>query len=87
MKRYLEITFTNGKPLAAYFSLNRRPGDHAARSEPRADGYIVDYSADGRVIGIEITAPSRFSVAGINALLAELSMPPISAAEAGPLAA
>jgi hypothetical protein len=85
--RYLEITFRDGRPLAAYFYLNRRAGDRSTRSEPRADGYVLDFAADGRVIGVEITSPTRFSVAGLNAVLASVGETAISAADAGPLAA
>jgi hypothetical protein len=86
-QRYLEVTFRHGKPQAAYLSLNRRPGDNAARSEPRDDGYVVDFAADGRAIGVEITAPSRFSVVGVNAILASIGEEPISPGDAAPLAA
>src|SRR5205809_1080063 len=72
--RYLEITFRNGKPLAAYLSLNRRPSDRSARTSARENGLVVDYAEDGRVIGVEITSPSRFSVDGLNALLSELGV-------------
>jgi hypothetical protein len=85
--RYLEVTFRSGKPQAAYLTLDRQPGDTAAKSQPKHDGYVVDFAEDGRVIGVEITAPSRFSVAGINALLAELGQPPLSPQDAHPLAA
>lgn len=85
--RYLEITFRDGRPMAAYLYLNRRGGDSAARSEPRPGGYVLDFAADGRVIGVEITSPSQFSVAGLNAVLASVGVPAISAADAGPLAA
>lgn len=81
--RFLEVTFRDGKPLAAYLYLERRKGDTAARSEPRGNGYVVDFASDGRAI----TAPAHFTLAGLNALLAELRQPPVSADEARPLAA
>jgi hypothetical protein len=86
-KRYLEVTFRSGKAQAAYLSLERRPGDVTARSQPKGDGYVVDFAKDGRVIGVEITAPSSFSVTTINALLAELGQAPLTAQEVQPLAA
>jgi uncharacterized protein YuzE len=85
--RHLEVTFRNGKAQAAYLYLNRRSGDAAARTMPHDDGYVVDFASDGRVIGVEITAPSRFSVASLNALLQSLGEAPVTATETSPLAA
>ena len=55
--RYLEVTFRKGKPLAAYLYLPREPGAKSARTELMGSGLLVDYQADGRPIGLEITAP------------------------------
>ena len=85
--RYLEVTYRNGRPLAAYLYLPRRPGDRSARTERPEPGLVVDFTADGRPMGIEITAPSRVSLDGINRVLARLGMDPIQRAELAPLAA
>lgn len=58
----LEVTFRKGRPLAAYYYLPRRDGDTSVRTERADGGLVVDYTADARAIGIEITAPrSLFS--------------------------
>ena len=73
MKRsYLEVTYRHGKPLAAYLYLPRRPGDVSARTEKRAGGLLVDYAADGRPIGIELTSPANVSLAAINDVVASV---------------
>lgn len=85
--RYLEITFRNGRVLAGYFYLPRKSGDRSVRTERHPDGLLVDFTADGRAIGIEITAPSHFSLAAINTVLAALHEEPATSGEVGPLLA
>ncbi|MCG3127581.1 MAG: hypothetical protein CHACPFDD_02446 [Phycisphaerae bacterium] len=85
--RYLEVTFRDGKPVAAYLYLSRRPGDVSARTERRAAGLIVDFAADGRAIGIEITAPRRFTLPAQDEVLAELREAPATPIEVAPLIA
>ena len=81
------MTFRHGTAQAAYLSLHHRQGDVAARSQPMGDGYVVDYAADGRMIGIEITSPTSFSAQTFNALLTKLGQLPLSVQEVRPLAA
>ena len=85
--RYLDISYQNGRPFAAYFYLPRRSGDSAERSQSRPGGLVVDFASDGRPIGIEITVPSAFSVEGLNALLAELHQQEATRDELRPLRA
>lgn len=85
--RYLEVTFRRGRPLAAYLYLERRSGDASARTEQRECGLVVDFAADGRAIGVEITAPSKTTLTAINNLLTTLHEPPLSPEEVRPLAA
>jgi len=83
---YLEVTYRKGRPLAAYYYLPRRDGDRSARSEPAGGGLVVDYSSDGRPIGIEITAPTRLVLAELNQLLARLGHPQVKREDLAPLA-
>lgn len=85
--RYLEVTFRNGKPIAGYLYLPRRTGDRSARTEQPEPGVVVDYSPDGRVIGIEIVAPSSVSLSGLNRVLADAGVEPLTTGEAAPLIA
>lgn len=85
-KPYLEITYRNGKPFAAYLYLARRPGDQAVRSVPRGS-LVIDYAADGRSIGIEMPSVTPAIKSEVQAVLAELKDVSISAAELMPLKA
>ena len=71
-QRYLEVTYRQGKPLAAYLYLPLCSGDHSVRVEPRGPGYLVDWTEDGRAIGIEMPSPSVVTLDGLNLILAEL---------------
>jgi hypothetical protein len=84
---YLEVTFRKGRPLAAYYYLPRRDGDASVRTESASGGLVVDYSADGRPIGIEITAPSRLVLSELNQLLSDLGHGPVAREDLAPLAA
>ncbi len=86
-QRYLEVTFRNGKPFAAYLYLHRNPGDASARTEKREAGLVVDFAADGRPIGIEITAPSRVGLIVLNNVLTSLNESPLTPEDLRPLAA
>lgn len=46
---------------------------------------LVDYAADGRPIGVEITAPGIVSLNAINEILKELNQQPATADEIAPL--
>jgi hypothetical protein len=86
-QRYLEVTYRQGKPLAAYLYLPRRSGDYSARVEPRSPGYLVDWTADGRPIGIEMPSPSLVTLDGLNLILNELHLDPAAPSEVAPLVA
>ena len=41
-QRYLEVTFRNGKAIAAYLYLPRKAGDVSERTEKREGGLLID---------------------------------------------
>jgi hypothetical protein len=84
---YLEITYRQGKPLAAYLYLPRQPGDVSANVQERQAGYIIDLAADGRPIGIEMPSPSLVTLEAVNQILNELNHAPLEPAELAPLVA
>ncbi len=84
---YLEVTFRRGKPLAAYYYLPRRPGQRSYRTERVEAGIIVDFARGGRPIGLEITAPSKFSLAVLNRVLRRLGETTLTRADVAPLLA
>ena len=84
-QRNLEVTYRKGRPVAAYLYLARQPGDVSARVERSDGGLLVDYSADGRPIGVEITSPRRATLTAINAALASAQQPLVTADDVAPL--
>ncbi len=85
--RYLDVTFRKGNPFAAYLYLPRESNDASARVERYEHGLLVDRTADGRAIGVEISDPRHVTLTGINHVLTELSQEPLSAADIAPLGA
>ena len=87
-ERSLQITYRKGQPFAAYLYLSRVTGERSVRTEPTADGLvIVDFAADGRPAGIEITAPGAVTLDRINSLLQHLAQAPLPEADFGPMRA
>jgi hypothetical protein len=86
-QRYLEVTFRNGKPLAAYLYLPRAGRVAVASTRDAGNGLKVDFDASGTPVGVEITAPSVVGVGSLNAVLAGLGVGTIDADELAPLAA
>jgi hypothetical protein len=84
---YLEVTFRHGRALAAYLYLPRDPDDRSARTRRVEPGLIVDFTVDGKPIGIEITAPGQISLTVINRVLQELGRSPVTQADLAPLLA
>ncbi len=84
---YLEITYRQGRPLAAYYYLPREAGAKSARTRRFEPGLVVDYSDKDVAIGVEITAPSRITLDDLNALLTELGVGPMPEADFAPLSA
>lgn len=73
--RTLEVTYRKGRPFAAYLHLARTPGEPSARVEERG-AYLIDWSADGHPLGIEMPYPSLVTREGLNQLLADLHLDP-----------
>ncbi|MCY2994732.1 MAG: hypothetical protein NTY19_43755 [Planctomycetota bacterium] len=82
---YLEVTFRGGQPLAAYLYLPRQEGDRSARVQKHRAGLLVDLTADGRPIGIEIAIPALVTVEAVNEILAAYGLEPIDSVELTPL--
>ena len=85
--RYLEVTFRKGRAIAAYLYLPRRGAERAARVSKATPGLLIDYNANGKAIGIEITAPGKLSLAALNRVLARLGQPQLGPEELAPLMA
>jgi hypothetical protein len=84
---YLEVTFRHGKAIAAYYYLPRVAGQKSVRTKRVEPGLVIDFAADGRAIGIEMTAPAKVSLTALNAVLDELGQPPATEADLAPVLA
>jgi hypothetical protein len=84
---YLEVTFRHGRPVAAYYYLPRDANQKSARTRRVEPGLVIDFTAEGQAIGIEITAPAKVSLAALNAVLKELGQAPASEADLAPVLA
>lgn len=85
-ERSLQVTYRNGQPFAAYLSLEHETGVKSARANATLDGLlVVDYAADGKAIGVEITAPVAVPFERVNRLLADLRESPLTERDYFPL--
>jgi len=84
---YLEVTYRHGQPLAAYYYLPRTRPSKGVRTRRVEPGLVIDYSASGEPLGIEITAPSKLSMAALNRVLKELGCAPLRREDFAPLRA
>ncbi len=84
---YLEVTFRRGRAIAAYYYLQRRRGDKSYRTAQVKPGLVIDFNRRGRPIGIEITVPSRVSLATMNRVLRDLGLTEVKRVDLAPLRA
>jgi hypothetical protein len=81
---YLEVTYRQGKPFAAYLYLPRKQGARAIRTERRGR-FLIDFSDEGRPIGIEFTSVRNVDPGTVNTLLTSLCEAPLPASDLAPL--
>lgn len=86
-KRYLEVTYRNGHALAAYLYLPQRANHKSVRTRQVDAGLVIDFAANGKPIGIEITAPEQLTLTTLNRVLKELGCAPVRRADLAPLRA
>ena len=84
---YLEVTFRQGRPVAAYYYLPRSADQKSVRTRRVEPGMIIDFSAEGQAIGIELTAPDLLSLRELNAVLEQLGQAPATEADLAPVLA
>jgi hypothetical protein len=86
-QRYLEVTFHRGKPLPAYLHLPRPTGIKVACTMDAGHGVKIDFDGEGRPIGVEITAPSEITTAGLDEILHSFGVDALGPEDLAPLAA
>ncbi len=82
---YLEVTYRHAEPLAAYYYLPIRGPRKSVRTQRIEPGLVVDFSAGGKPLGIEITAPNQITFAGFNRVLRSLRCSPLRRGDLAPL--
>ena len=72
-ERSLQVTYRRGRAFSAYLHLAHATCEKSVRTVPSVDGLlVVDYGAEGRPVGVEITAPLAVSLERLNRLLNDL---------------
>jgi hypothetical protein len=72
----LQTTYRKGALIAAYVYLPRQAGDKSKRVEEPVEGLLVDYTDDGRPIGIEVRSPGIVSISDVERVLKGLGFTP-----------
>lgn len=83
----LKVTYRRGRPIAAYVYLPRQAADRVAATERLDEAVLVDRTADGRAIGIEIVDPSQCGPERLMDILKSLGQADVDRDEFRPLAA
>jgi len=84
---YLEVTYWRGRAVAAYYYLPRQPRQKSVRTRRVEPGFVIDLARGGQPIGIEITAPTKLSLAALNQVLRELGFASVSRRDLAPVLA
>jgi len=85
---HLRVTYRDdGSPFAAYLHLPSKPNEKRAKCRRVEPGMILDINKEGKLIGIELTAPRLVTLGDINKVLEEYGMEPIKEATLKPLLA
>ncbi len=71
--------------MAAYLYFPRKAMAKSVRTETIGKGLLLDYEAEGRPIGLEITAPTEVTSDRINDVLKALDVPLLDPEELAPL--
>jgi hypothetical protein len=67
--------------MAGYLSFGRRPRDESVSTTNPEPGLVVDFAADSRPMGLEITSPSLVTLEAINRVLTTLGQSPTTEKE------
>ncbi len=85
---HLRVTYRDdGSPFAAYLHLPSKPNEKRAKCRRVEPGMILDINKEGKLIGIELTAPRLVTLGDINKVLEDYGMEPVKEATLKPLLA
>lgn len=65
--------------------MSQKAGEDAEHSKKIGEGIVADFNIENKLIGIELTAPSKVSIEDVNGLLNQFQISPLSEQEWAPL--
>ena len=84
----LRVTYRDdGSPFAAYLHLPSQPNEKRAKCRRVEPGMILDINKEGKLIGVELTAPRLVTLEDINNVLEQYGLDPIKKSTLKPLLA
>lgn len=86
-KPILRVTYQDGRPEIAYLFLPREPGEKSADSERIEPEMVLDFNANGKLIGIEILDPNEVTMDAINEVVRKHGLAPLTQKELAPIVA
>ena len=86
-KPILQVSYQDGQPEIAYLSLPQEHGEKCVESERVEPEMVLDFNADGKLIGIEILDPNEVSLGAINEVLQKHGLDPLSEKSLAPIVA
>jgi len=74
---HLRVTYRDdGSPFAAYLHLPSKPNEKRAKCRRVEPGMVPDINKEGKLISVELTAPSLVTLGDINKVLKEYGWSP-----------
>jgi len=83
----LELTYRGGRPRLGYLYLSEDPNEKSEHSRRVGAAMVIDLNKGGKLIGIELLAPSMVTLEAINGILKEYGMEPLKESDLAPLLA
>lgn len=75
---YLEVTYRDGRPCVAYLHLPSEPHEKSEKCRRVEPGMILDINKEGKLIGIELTAPTMITLGAVNRIRKEYGSEPLN---------
>jgi uncharacterized protein YuzE len=83
----LELTYRDGLPRLGYLYLSEDPNEKSELSRRIEPAMVIDLNGEGKLIGIELLAPSKVTLEAINGILEEYGLEPLKKSDLAPLLA
>lgn len=80
-RRHTQVSYRQGRPIAAYVYLKGWPGHKSVRTEEIDSGLVIDFSPSNEPLGLEIINPATVSIESINETLRKFGERPLDPGE------